>query len=321
MKSIAVFTSGGDSPGMNAAIRAVVRTAICKGLTVFGVFRGYEGMIDGEIKELKNEDVSGIIYHGGTFLKTARSKRFLTKEGREMAYHNLKRFGIEGIIGIGGDGTFHGLVDMLKETDFRILGLPGTIDNDLYGTDLTIGYDTACNTAMEAIDKIKDTASSHERIFIIEVMGRHAGYIAYETGIASGAEAILIPETATDFNKLAHTIKNRIINGKKSSIIVVAEGDDGGGAEKTAKELKNKTKTDIRITILGHIQRGGSPTMRDRVLATRLGYYAVLALLDGKNGVMVGLVNDKIKYTLLEDTYNKKKKLNIKELEIIEHVL
>lgn len=321
MQSIAVFTSGGDSPGMNAAIRSVVRTGLSHGLNVFGINRGYEGMISGDIREMSSSDVSGIIYRGGTILRTARSAFFQSVEGRKKAYHNLRRFGIEGIVAIGGDGTFHGVRDMLSETDFMVVGLPGTIDNDLYGTDYTIGYDTACNTALDAIDKLKDTASSHERIFLIEVMGRHAGFIAMETGIAAGAEDVLIPETETDIKKLVDIIKGRIKEGRTSSIVVVAEGDEAGGAKAVADEMQKYTDVDLRISILGHIQRGGSPTMRDRVLATKLGHYAVKALIEGKNGVMIGEINGDISYTPIAETFEKKKTLRPSELEILRNLL
>jgi len=321
MNSLGVFTSGGDSPGMNAAIRAVVRSGLRNNMKIFGIRHGYEGMIDGDIFEMNGCDVANIISRGGTILRTARSKRFMTKQGREKAYENLNKYGIEGIIGIGGDGTFHGLKDMINETSFKTIGLPGTIDNDLFGTEATIGYDTACNTAMEAIDKIKDTASSHERIFLVEVMGRHAGFIGLETGIATGAEDVLIPETPTDFKALVKVLEKRIREGKKSAIVVVAEGDEMGGAFDAEREIKKLSNLKTRVTILGHIQRGGSPTMRDRVLATRLGYHAVEALLEGKSGVMVGICKGSVVFIPIEDTFNKKKIVEQDEIKMMPFLL
>jgi 6-phosphofructokinase 1 len=321
IQSIGVFTSGGDAPGMNAAVRAVVRSALRNNITIFGIKHGYEGMIDGEIYEMNGCDVANIIYRGGTILRTARSKRFLKPEGRKLAYANLKRFGIEGLVAIGGDGTFHGLRDMIKETQFKVIGLPGTIDNDLYGTDATIGYDTACNTAMYAIDKIKDTASSHERIFLVEVMGRYSGFIALETGIATGSEDILIPETPTDFKKLVKLLEERIKAGRKSAIVIVAEGDEMGGAYDAEREIKKLSNLKTKVAILGHIQRGGSPTMRDRVLATRLGFHSVEALIAGKSGVMAGLKNNKIAYTPIEETFEKKKNVSKDEIKMIPFLL
>jgi len=321
IKSIGVFTSGGDAPGMNAAVRAVVRSALRNNITVFGIKHGYEGMIDGEISEMNGCDVANIIYRGGTILKTARSKRFLKSSGRKEAYRNLKRFGIEGIVAIGGDGTFHGIRDILKETEFKAIGLPGTIDNDLYGTDATIGYDTACNTAMYAIDKIKDTASSHERIFLVEVMGRNAGFIGLETGIATGAEDVLIPETPTDFKKLVDLLEKRNKMGRHSSIVIVAEGDEMGGAYEAEKNIKKLSNLKTKVAILGHIQRGGSPTMRDRVLSARLGYHAVEALISGKSGVMVGIKDNNIVFTPIAETFEKKKNVASDEIDIMPYLL
>ena len=282
INKIGVFTSGGDAPGMNAAIRAVVRTAINYGAEVYGIMQGYDGMINGNFKKLTSADVSGIIQRGGTILQSARSKDFMTKEGREQAYENIQKEGIEAIVAIGGDGTFTGANIFSKEFNIPIIGIPGTIDNDLFGSDATIGYDTAMNTVVDAIDKLKDTAGSHNRLFFVEVMGRDAGFIALNTGIATGAECILIPETKTYLNDLKITLKENRAKGKTSGIIIVAEGDDEGGAYEIAekiKEIDNSYST--RVTVLGHIQRGGSPSLADRVLASQLGFYAVEALFLG----------------------------------------
>lgn len=290
MKKIAVFTSGGDSPGMNACIRAVVRAALHYHLRVVGIRRGYDGLINGDLIEFGSFSVSGIIQKGGTILGTARSEEFRTPEGRQKAYQMLKAHGIEGVVAIGGDGTFTGANIFMEEyPDIAFVGVPGTIDNDLYGTDFTIGYDTAINTAMEAIDKIRDTADAHNRLFFVEVMGRDAGFIAMRTGIATGADAILVPEYKTDIVDLIEFLKRRFYSKKTSGIVVVAEGDDEGGAFKIAEQVKGKIPyQDIRVTVLGHIQRGGSPTCMDRVLASQLGLGAVEALLNGQKGVMVG---------------------------------
>lgn len=295
MKKIGVMTSGGDSPGMNAAVRAVVRTATYFGIEVYGIMRGYQGIIDGDMKLLKTTDVSNIIQRGGTILKTARSKDFMTAEGREKAYHNLLKFGIEGLVLIGGDGTFRGANVFFEQYPIPAVGLPGTIDKDLAGTDFTIGFDTAVNTAMEAIDKIRDTADAHNRLFVVEVMGRDAGYIALNSGIACGAEDILIPELKTDMSLIIQNIKDDRLRKKNVHLLVVAEGDDFGGAQEVKDSLLNAIPdADVRVCILGHIQRGGSPTFADRVLASRLGYNAVLALMDGRHQVMVGQVNNEI---------------------------
>ncbi|MBN2746971.1 MAG: 6-phosphofructokinase [Bacteroidales bacterium] len=316
-KKIGVFTSGGDSPGMNAAIRAVVRTAMNYGITVYGIERGYEGLIDNKIVELKSKDVSGIIQRGGTFLGSARSQRFRTAEGREIAYKNVINKGIEGIVAIGGDGTFTGASIFHKEFKFPIIGLPGTIDNDISGTDITIGYDTALNTVIEAIDKIKDTAGSHNRLFFVEVMGRDAGFIALNAGIATGAEDILIPETVTYMDDLIITLRENKRKGKTSAIIIVAEGDDMGGAYEVAakvKEIDNSYST--RVSVLGHMQRGGSPSATDRVLASVLGYEAVTALIKGYQCHMVGQIDKKIVYTPLEDAIKTPTQIDKSKLKI-----
>ena len=283
IKKIGVLTSGGDSPGMNAAIRSVVRTCAFHNIECVGIYRGYEGMIDGDFKVLDARSVNNIINKGGTFLKSARSDRFRTKEGRKKAYQNLRDEGIEFIVAIGGDGTFTGGAIFSEEYDIPVIGVPGTIDNDLYGTDYTIGYDTAVNTALDAIDRIRDTAHSHERVFIVEVMGRDAGFIALDVAIAGGAEAALIPEDLNDMDVLTQQFSRQDKRKKSFSIVVVAEGDEQGGAlvlEKKLNELYPHLK--IRSTILGHVQRGGSPSARDRVLASRLGAAAIDALLEGK---------------------------------------
>ncbi|MBS1588833.1 MAG: 6-phosphofructokinase [Bacteroidetes bacterium] len=297
-KRIGVLTSGGDSPGMNAAIRAVVRTGIYKGIDVYGIRHGYQGMIEGDIFQLQATDVANIIQRGGTMLKTARSKEFMTDEGRKIAYEQLCKQGIEGLILIGGDGTFRGAVEFFKQFSIPAIGLPGTIDNDLSGTDFTIGFDTAVNTAVEAIDKIRDTAEAHDRLFIVEVMGRDAGYIALNSGIACGAEDILIPEVMTDIEQVLCKIDYDEKRKKTVHILVVAEGDDFGGANEVLIRVKERfPNLDTRATILGHIQRGGSPSYADRVLASRLGYAAVNALCEGRNQSMAGMVNQEVVFT------------------------
>ncbi len=320
MKRIAVFTSGGDAPGMNAAIRAVVRTCIYHGIKAYGIKRGYEGMIEGDIIPMDSHSVSNILQRGGTILYSARSERFRTKKGRKLAYANLKKHKIDGIVAIGGDGTFTGANVFTKEfPDVSFVGLPGTIDNDLLGTDFTIGYDTALNTAMHAIDNIKDTANAHNRLFFVEVMGRDAGFIALRSGIACGAEAVLIPEEKTNISGLVRTLKQNYKQKKTSSIVVVAEGDDAGGAYKIADKVKKKfSKFDIRVTILGHLQRGGTPTSMERVLASRLGMEGVKALLAGKKGVMVGQIHKDIVYTPFGESIKHNSKLNPLLLELVE---
>ncbi len=298
IKNIGVLTSGGDSPGMNAAIRAVVRTAIYHGMNVFGIRRGYQGMIEGDIIKMASTDVSNIIGRGGTILKTARSKDFMTGEGMEKAYRQLKDKNIEGLVLIGGDGTFQGANHFFEKYTIPAIGLPGTIDKDLIGTDFTIGFDTAVNTAMEAIDKIKDTAEAHDRLFVVEVMGRDAGYIALYSGLASGAEDILIPETTTNIEDVLHRIANDELRKKTVHIIVVAEGDDFGGAVEVHKTFEKRfPQKDVRTCVLGHIQRGGSPTFADRILASRLGYAAVNALREGKTQMMAGIINSEVVFT------------------------
>lgn len=314
---IGVMTSGGDSPGMNAAIRAVVRTAIFNGLDVFGISRGYEGMIDNQIEQLYSSSVSNIIQRGGTILKTARSKRFMEYNWRLQAYNNLREHSIDALVAIGGNGTFTGASVFDREFDFPIIGLPGTIDNDLYGTDATIGYDTAVNTVVEAADKIRDTANSHERLFFIEVMGRDAGFIALRSGIACGAEFILVPETTTYINNIARLLKHDWRKSKTSGIVIVAEGDDLGGAIDIAGKVKEQLpEMDTRVTILGHIQRGGSPSAYDRVLASTLGYAAVNGLLEGHRGEMAGIANRKVVFTAFDQAIKHNKDINMELLEM-----
>jgi len=318
MKKIAVFTSGGDAPGMNACIRAVVRTAIHQNLKVIGIRRGYEGMIDGDFMEMNAHSVSGIIQKGGTILQSARSERFRTAEGRKTAFEQLQKAGVEGVVAIGGDGTFTGANVFMQEYDIPFVGTPGTIDNDLYGTDFTIGYDTAINTAMAAIDNIKDTANAHNRLFFIEVMGRDAGFIALRSGIATGAEAVLVPESKTDLGQLIESLKVNYQNKKTSSIVIVAEGDDAGGAFKIAELVKARMDYyDIRVSILGHIQRGGRPTCMERVLASRLGMEAVYALQKGQSGVMVGQIHKDIVYTPFEKAIKHHQEINPLLLDIV----
>jgi 6-phosphofructokinase 1 len=294
IKRIGVLTSGGDSPGMNAAIRATVRAGIQAGFEMFGIRRGYMGMIEGDIIPMNSQSVSGIIQRGGTILLTARCKEFMEYEGRKKAYEQLVKSGIQAVIAIGGDGTFTGASIMTKEFDIPIIGIPGTIDNDLYGTDYTIGYDTALNTVVEAVDKLRDTASSHGRIFFVEVMGREAGFLALRSGIACGAESILIPEVKGQYDKLREHMAHRI-EKRKSSIIIVAEGEEEGGAVAIAKKINTEfPELSIRTTILGHIQRGGNPSAFDRVTASRMGAAAIDALIDDQKSIMIGIVNNEI---------------------------
>lgn len=296
IKKVGVLTSGGDAPGMNAAIRAVTRTAIYNKMQVIGIRHGLHGMIHGHFKELKSHSVSDILQRGGTILKTARSPEFRTPAGRKMAYDNLKREGIDAVIVIGGDGSLTGAKIFCSEYDgIPFIGIPGTIDNDIYGTDYTIGYDTALNTVVEAVDKIRDTASSHNRLFFIEVMGRDAGFIAVRSGIACGAEAIFIPEIRNQAKELKGFLEKDFKRKKSSSIVIVAEGDEEGGAMKIAELVKEDFKEyDVRVSILGHIQRGGTPSAFDRVTASKLGYYAIQALLDDQKSVMVGLHENEV---------------------------
>lgn len=297
IKTIGLLTSGGDAPGMNAAIRSVTRSAIFSGIKVKGIYRGYKGFMTNEIVEFKTQNVSNIIQQGGTILKTARCKEFTTPEGRQQAYDVMRQHDIDALVVIGGDGSLSGAREFANEFDVPIVGLPGTIDNDLYGTDHTIGYDTALNTIMWCVDRIRDTASSHERLFFIEVMGRNAGFLALNGAIASGAEAAIIPEISTEVDQLAELIQNGFRKTKNSSIVLVAESPVTGGAMGLAERVRNEyPQYDVRVTILGHLQRGGSPTAQDRILASRMGAAAVDALLEGQRNVMIGDLREEIVY-------------------------
>ena len=308
---IGILTSGGDAPGMNAAIRAVTRSAIFGGFKVKGIYRGYRGLITGEIQEFKTQNVSNIIQAGGTILKTARCKEFQTPEGRQLAYETLKKEGIDALVVIGGDGSLTGARIFATAFNFPIVGLPGTIDNDLYGTDKTIGYDTALNTIMECVDKIRDTATSHERLFFIEVMGSDAGFLALNGAIATGAEAAIIPEISTEVDQLAELIQSGFRKSKNSSIVLVAESPITGGAMALAERVKNEyPQYDVRVTILGHLQRGGSPTAVDRILASRMGAAAVDALLEDQRNVMIGIRNDEIVYVPFSKAIKNDKPIN-----------
>ncbi|WP_445749511.1 6-phosphofructokinase [Polaribacter sp.] len=315
IKRIGVMTSGGDSPGMNAAIRAVVRTCSYHEIECVGIYHGYQGMISGDFIELNARSVKGIINKGGTFLKSARSKEFMTKEGRQKAYNNLKAAQIDALVTIGGDGTFTGAIVFNKEFNFPVIGIPGTIDNDIAGTSHTLGYDTALNTVVDAIDKIRDTASSHDRLFFIEVMGRDAGHIALNAGVGAGAEEILIPEENLGLERLLESLNRSKQSGKASSIVIVAEGDKSGKNVFELKDYveKNMPEYDVRVSVLGHLQRGGSPSCFDRVLASRMGVKAVETLLEGKSNYMVGLLNDQISLTPLEQAIKGQSKID-KEL-------
>ena len=297
IKCVGILTSGGDAPGMNAAIRAVTRSAIYNGLKVKGIYRGYKGLITGEIQEFKTQNVSNIIQLGGTILKTARCAEFKTPEGRQIAHETMVREGIDALVVIGGDGSLTGARLLAQEFDVPCIGLPGTIDNDLYGTDTTIGYDTALNTILDAVDKIRDTATSHERLFFVEVMGRDAGFLALNGAIAAGAEAAIIPEFNTEVDQLEEFIKNGFRKSKSSSIVLVAESEITGGAMHYAERVKNEyPQYDVRVTILGHLQRGGRPTAHDRIIASRMGVASIQALMEGQRNVMIGIENDKIVY-------------------------
>ena len=314
---IGVLTSGGDAPGMNAAVRAVVRTGIYNGLEVYGIMRGYSGMIEGDIFKMESKSVANIIQRGGTILKTARCKEFLTKEGRKLAFENLQKFGINGLVVIGGDGSFRGAKIFSDEYDIPCIGLPGTIDKDIAGTDFTIGFDTAVNTAVEAIDKVRDTADAHDRLFIIEVMGRDSGYIALHSGIATGAENILIPEKKTDVEEIIKALQEKHGRKKLVNIIIVAEGEKFG-ADMLSKVLMERIPNqEVRVCILGHIQRGGSPTCLDRLIASRMGYSAVECLLEKRYNVFVGIVNNKMNYLPLDQAVKKKQKISEEWLKIV----
>lgn len=317
LKCIGVLTSGGDAPGMNAAVRAVTRAAIYNGIKVKAIYRGYKGLITGEIKEFQTQDVSNIIQQGGTILKSARCSEFKTKEGRALAYETIQREGINALIVIGGDGTFTGARAFAQEFNMPIIGIPGTIDNDLWGTDSTVGYDTALNTIMECIDKIRDTATSHERLFFVEVMGRDAGFLALNSAIASGSEAAIIPEKETSVAQLDELISNGFRKSKNSSIVIVAEG--GGGAQAMADRIHQQyPEYDIRVSILGHLQRGGSPTAYDRILASRMGVAAIEALMDEQRSIMIGIVNDEIVHVPFSKAIKDDKQVNLEKVNVLQ---
>ncbi|GAA4231016.1 6-phosphofructokinase [Postechiella marina] len=318
IKKIGVFTSGGDAPGMNAAIRSVVRTCAYHNIECVGIYRGYEGLMEGDFEPMNARSVKGIINKGGTILKSARSQEFRTKEGREKAHQQLIKAEIDALVAVGGDGTFTGALIFNEEFDFPVMGIPGTIDNDIFGTTHTLGFDTAQNTVVDAIDKIRDTASSHNRLFFIEVMGRDVGHIALNVGIAGGAEEILIPEEDLGLDRLVESLKRSRKSGKTSSIVVVAEGDKIG---KNIFELKdyvdeNMEGYDVRVSVLGHMQRGGSPSCFDRVLASRMGVKAVESLLEGKSNYMVGLLKNKMELTPLDNAIKGKSKINLELLRV-----
>ena len=315
---IGVLTSGGDSPGMNAAIRAVVRTGIYHGLEVYGIMRGYQGLIEDDIIKMESRSVANIIQRGGTILKTARCQEFFDYKGRKRSFENLKRRDIDGLIIIGGDGSFRGAVEFSTEFEIPCIGIAGTIDKDIHGTDFTIGFDTAVNTAVEAIDKIRDTMDSHDRIFIIEVMGRDAGYIALHSGIATGAENILIPERKSNIEDIISSLQEKERRKKLVNLIVVAEGDEFGGAVEIQRRLCEKLpKAEIRVCILGHIQRGGSPSCIDRLIASRMGYHAVESLIEGRYNVFVGILNNKMHYIPLENAVKNRGKISEEWMKIV----
>ena len=318
IKTVGVLTSGGDAPGMNACIRAITRTAIYNGMKVMGIYRGYEGLINGEIKEFTSESVSNTIQRGGTILKTARSMEFMTPEGMQKAYDNLVKFGIDALIVIGGNGSLTGAQKLAREYDYPVIGLPGTIDNDLYGTDSTIGYDTALNTIVDCVDKIRDTATSHDRIFFVEVMGRDAGFLAQNSAIAAGAEAAIIPEDQTDVDQLEQFISRGFRKSKTSSIVIVSESKKDGGAMYYADRVRKEyPQYDVRVTILGHLQRGGTPTACDRILASRLGHASIEALKEGQRNVMVGIHNDQIVYVPIDRAIKKDKPIDKELIDVL----
>lgn len=318
IKCVGVLTSGGDAPGMNAAIRSVTRAAIFNGMRVKGIYKGYKGLITGEIDEFKTNSVSNIIQQGGTILKTARCTEFMTYEGRQVAYETLKREEIDALVVIGGDGSLTGANIFANEFNIPIVGLPGTIDNDLNGTDITIGYDTALNTIMEAVDKIRDTATSHERLFFIEVMGRNCGFLALNSAIASGAEAAIIPEISIEKDQLSDLIEQGFRKSKSSSLVLVTESEVTGGAMKLAERVKNEyPQYDVRVSILGHLQRGGSPTAQDRILASRMGVAAIQALLEDQRNVMIGIHENEIDYVPFRRAIKKERDISDELLEVL----
>ncbi len=310
MKHLAVLTSGGDAPGMNAAIRAVVRTAIYENLRVSAVYRGYQGLLDGALETLGPRSVANIIQRGGTILRTARCQAFYEPEGRAKAAETIRENRVDGLIVIGGDGSFRGAAKLNEEHGVAVIGIPGTIDNDIYGTDVSIGFNTAMNIAVEAIDRLRDTAASHDRLFLAEVMGRHSGHIALNVGLASGAEAILVPEANLSADEIVRLIIGAQERGKSSSIVVVAEGAYPGGALALQEAIRSRCNYEVRTSILGHVQRGGSPSTRDRVLASRLGYVAVQGLIGGESGVMVGVDRRGTVFVPLQEVFEKKKEID-----------
>ncbi|MEN9348622.1 MAG: 6-phosphofructokinase [Flavobacteriales bacterium] len=317
IKRIGVLTSGGDAPGMNAAIRAVVRACVYHNVEVEGIFQGYTGMIEGDFKRLNERSVARILGRGGTILKSSRSKEFMTAEGRKKAYEELKKHGIDALITIGGNGTFTGAHVFFQEFGIPVMGIPGSIDNDLFGSDHSIGFDTATNTVVDAVDKIRDTATSHNRIFFVEVMGRNSGFIALKAGIAAGAIAIILPEDEMSVEELVETLKSTEESGKSSSIVIVAEGSKSGGAYEIAKKVAEKySEYETRVSVLGHLQRGGAPSCYDRVMASRMGVAAVEGLLQGRKDVMIGIINDRESYTPLEDAITRYHLPNRDELRI-----
>lgn len=317
VNKIGVLTSGGDSPGMNAAIRAVVRTGIYNNLEVFGIMRGYSGMVEGDIFKMESKSVANIIQRGGTILKTSRCKEFFEKEGRQKAYNNLTKLGINGLVIIGGDGSFRGAQIFSNEFDIPCIGLPGTIDKDIAGTDFTIGFDTAVNTAVEAIDKIRDTMDAHDRLFVIEVMGRDSGYIALHSGIATGAENILIPEKQTDIEGILHALTEKERRQKLVNLIVVAEGKYGGANEVAKIIMDRMPNQEVRVCILGHIQRGGAPSCFDRLVASRMGFAAVECLIEGRYNVFVGILNNRMHYIPLNEAVKKKQRISEDWMKIV----
>lgn len=317
LKRIGVLTSGGDAPGMNAALRAVVRACVFNNIECEGIFQGYQGMIEGDFKRLNERSVAKILGRGGTILKSSRSKEFMTPEGRKKAYDNLRKHGVDALITIGGNGTFTGAHVFFKEFGIPVIGIPGSIDNDIYGSDHCIGFDTATNTVVDAVDKIRDTATSHNRLFFIEVMGRNSGFIALKAGIATGAIAIILPEDEMSVDELIEILRSTEESGKTSSIVLVAEGSKSGGAYELAKMVTEKyVEYETRVSVLGHLQRGGAPSCYDRVIASRMGVAAVEGLLHGRKDVMVGLINDRETYTSLEDAITKRNMPNRDELRI-----
>ena len=320
IKTIGVLTSGGDAPGMNAAIRAVTRAGICNGFNIKGIYRGYDGLINNEMEPFTTENVSGIIMNGGTILKTARSKEFMTDEGKEKAYNNMMENGIDALVVIGGNGSLTGAMEFAKKYDVCCIGLPGTIDNDLYGIDSTIGHDTTMNTIVECVDRIRDTAQSHERIFFIEVMGRDAGYLAQNSAIASGAEAAIIPEDSTDVDQLARFMERGIRKSKKSCIVIVSESPKCGALYYADRVRNEFPQYDVRVSILGHLQRGGRPTAHDRILASRTGVGAIEAIMQGQRNVMVGVRNNEIVYVPLSEAIRSDKPFDRKLIKVLDEL-